>query len=130
MTSGRQPDIGPNTSRSLEARRIIDRRLEAECGDRADTRQVMNLRTCTSRRASLWTLRSISSTCCSMALRASSSGLTAATSSGRFSINPSARTAKTLKLGGADDETEVLKQATDLVLEITLDLDQQRPARQ
>jgi hypothetical protein len=54
MTSGRQPDIGPNTSRSLEARRIIDRRLEAECGDRADTRQVMNLRTCTSRRASLW----------------------------------------------------------------------------
>ena len=65
-----------------------------------------------------------------MALRASSSGLTAATSSGRFSINPSARTAKTLKLGGADDETEVLKQATDLVLEITLDLDQQRPARQ
>ena len=38
MASGRQSDIGPNTSRSLEARRIIDRRLEAECGDRADTR--------------------------------------------------------------------------------------------
>jgi hypothetical protein len=28
-----------------------------------------------------------------------------------------------IELGAADDETEVLKQATDLVLEITLDLD-------
>jgi hypothetical protein len=38
MASGRQSDIGANTSRSLEARRIVDRRLEAQCGDRADTR--------------------------------------------------------------------------------------------
>jgi hypothetical protein len=30
----------------------------------------------------------------------------------------------------AHDETDVLEQAADLVLEITLDLDQQRPARQ
>jgi hypothetical protein len=36
--------------------------------------------------------------CCSMALRASSSGRTAATSSGRSSISSSARTAKTLNL--------------------------------
>jgi hypothetical protein len=34
MATGRQSDIGANTSRSLEARRIIDRRLEAERGDR------------------------------------------------------------------------------------------------
>src|SRR5215469_8466488 len=38
MASSRQSDIGPDTSRSLEARRIVDRRLEAECGDWADTR--------------------------------------------------------------------------------------------
>src|SRR5213082_1239055 len=38
MASGRQSDISPNTSLSLEAGRIVDRRLEAECGDRADTR--------------------------------------------------------------------------------------------
>ena len=48
-----QSNIGAYTSRSLKARRIVDRRLEAECGDRADTGTVMNLRTCTSRRASL-----------------------------------------------------------------------------
>src|ERR1700730_6177185 len=39
MTSGRQSDIGANTSRSPEARWIVDRRLEAKCGDRADTRR-------------------------------------------------------------------------------------------
>src|SRR2546430_10885169 len=38
MASGRQSDISANTSRSLEAGRIVDRRLEAERGDRADTR--------------------------------------------------------------------------------------------
>ena len=38
VASGRQSDIGPDTSRSLEARRIVDCRLEAERGDRADTR--------------------------------------------------------------------------------------------
>jgi hypothetical protein len=37
MASGGQSDIGTDTSRSLEARWIVDRRLEAECGDRADT---------------------------------------------------------------------------------------------
>ena len=39
MTSGRQSDVGANTSRSLEARRIVDCRLEAKCGDRTDTRR-------------------------------------------------------------------------------------------
>jgi hypothetical protein len=38
MASGRQSNIGVNTSRSLQARRIVDRRLETQCGDRADTR--------------------------------------------------------------------------------------------
>src|SRR5262245_3357651 len=37
---------------------------------------------------------------------------------------------KNIELGTANHETDVLEQATDLVLEITLDLDQQRPARQ
>ena len=37
---------------------------------------------------------------------------------------------KDIELGAADDETEVLEKAADLVLEITLDLDQQCPARQ
>ena len=37
---------------------------------------------------------------------------------------------KDLELATADDQTEVLEKATDRVLEIALDLDQQRPARQ
>src|SRR6516162_6490121 len=37
---------------------------------------------------------------------------------------------KDIEFGTADHETDVLEQATDLVLEIALDLDQQRPARQ
>ena len=35
-----------------------------------------------------------------------------------------------IELGTADDETEVLEKATDMVLKIALDLDQQRPAGQ
>src|SRR5260370_40360191 len=38
MASGRQSDISGDTSRSLEAGRIVDRRLEAERSDRTDTR--------------------------------------------------------------------------------------------
>src|SRR5262245_61420257 len=37
---------------------------------------------------------------------------------------------KDIEFGTADHETDVLEQATDLVLEIALDLHQQRPARQ
>ena len=37
---------------------------------------------------------------------------------------------KDIEFGTANDETEVLEKATDLVLEIALDLHQQRPARQ
>ena len=35
-----------------------------------------------------------------------------------------------IELGAADDETEVLKKAANMVLEVALDLDQQRPAGQ
>src|SRR6266516_601754 len=38
MASGRQSDISADTSRSLEARRIVNRCLKAERGDRPDTR--------------------------------------------------------------------------------------------
>src|SRR6266446_4385940 len=38
MASGRQSDISADTSRSLKAGRIVDRRLEAERSDRTDTR--------------------------------------------------------------------------------------------
>src|SRR4029077_4897534 len=41
MASSRQSDIGPNTSRSLKARRIVDRGLEAECGDWAWSHIIM-----------------------------------------------------------------------------------------
>src|SRR5262245_788104 len=58
----------------------------------------MNLLTCASQRASFRTLRSRSSVCCSMALRALSSGPTTAINWGRSSISSSARTAKTLNL--------------------------------
>src|ERR1700686_2134963 len=37
---------------------------------------------------------------------------------------------KDVELGAADDETEVLQKAANMVLEVALDLDQQRPARQ
>src|SRR6185369_2303587 len=37
---------------------------------------------------------------------------------------------KNIELGTADDETEVLQKAANMVLEITLDLDQQRPTGQ
>src|SRR6476620_2124530 len=37
---------------------------------------------------------------------------------------------KDIELGTADHETDVLEQAAVLVLDVTLDLDQQRPARQ
>src|SRR5260221_5278282 len=38
MASGRQSDISGDTSRSLEAGRILYRRVEAERSDRTDTR--------------------------------------------------------------------------------------------
>src|SRR6516225_610802 len=103
MASGRQSDIGANTSRSLEAGRIVDRSLEAECGDWTDTwhgHEPSDLR--------FRTLRSRSSVCCSIALRALSSGPTTAINSGRSANSSSARTAKT--------QTDILEQAADRIL--------------
>ena len=54
----------------------------------------------------------------------------AATTSGRPSINSSARTGKDIELGTADYEAEIFEKAANMVLEITLDLDQQRSAGQ
>src|SRR5664280_1482896 len=39
MVPGGQSDIGTDTSRLLEPDRIVDCRLEAECGDRVDARR-------------------------------------------------------------------------------------------
>src|SRR6266478_575631 len=93
MASGRQSDISADTSRSLEAGRIVDRRLEAERSDRTDTRhghEPSDLRIITCQLENL-----------------------------------------TIEIVGLLlDGLTCLEQAADLVLEITLDFDQQCPARQ
>ena len=78
----------------------------------------MNWRTCASWRASFITLRSSSLTYRSTALRASSIGLITAISSGRPSINSSARK----DIGTADHQAEVFEKAANMVLEVALDL--------
>src|SRR5262245_47323314 len=130
MASGRQPYIGPNTSRSLEARRIIDRRLEAECGDRADTRHShepadlhITTRQLVDLAVDIFDLLLNGLACLEQRPDRSDQLGTI------FDQSLSAH-CEDIELGAADDETEVLKQATDLVLEITLDFDQQCPARQ
>src|SRR6266446_980504 len=65
-----------------------------------------------------------------MALRALSSGPTTAINSGRSSISSSARTAKTLNLARPITRPTFLSRPRIWVLEITLDFDQQCPARQ
>src|SRR5260221_14553160 len=130
MASGRQSDISANTSRSLEAGRIVDRRLEAERGDRADTRhghEPSDLRIITCQ------LENLTIEIVGLLL----DGLTCLEQRHNHShqlgtildqfLGPQG---KDIDLGTADHETDVLEQAADLVLEITLDLDQQRPARQ
>src|SRR6266480_1123584 len=130
MASGRQSDISADTSRSLEAGRIIDRRLEAERGDRADTRHGhepsdLCIITCQ--------LENLTIEIVSLLL----DGLTCLEQRPDYSdqlgtildqfLGPHG---KDVELGTADHETNVLEQAADLVLETTLDLDQQRSARQ
>src|SRR2546423_2897984 len=130
MASGRQSDISANTSRSLEAGRIVDRRLEAERGDRADTRhghEPSELRIITCQLQNL-TVEIVSLlldglTCLE---QRPDHGNQLGTILDQF-LGPHR---KDIELGTADHETDVLEQATDLVLEIALDLDQQRPARQ
>ena len=130
MAPSCQSNIGAYTSRSLKARRIVDRRLEAECGDRADTRhghepadlhittrQLVNLA------VEIFDLL-LNGLACLEQRPDRSHQL------GTIFDQPLGAHGEDIELGAADDETEVLKQATDLVLEIALDLDQQRPARQ
>src|SRR5437660_7452492 len=130
MASGRQSDISANTSRSLEARRIVDGRLEAERVDRADTRhghEASDLRIITCQ------LQNLTIEIVGLLL----DGLTCLEQRPNHSHQLGTIFAqflgshgKDIELGTADHETDVLEQATDLVLEITLDLDQQGPARQ
>ena len=89
----------------------------------------MNRWTCASRRANFITLRSSSPTCCSTAWRASSR------SDRSYQLRAPldqllGSHGEDIELGTADDETEVLKKAANMVLEIALDLDQQPPAGQ
>src|SRR5712675_975915 len=130
MASGRQSDISADTSRSLEAGRIVDRRLEAERGDRTDTRhghESADLQILTRQ------LQNLTVEIVDLLL----DGLTCLEQRPDHSdqlgtvldqfLGPHG---KDIELGTADHETDVLEQAADLVLEITLDLDQQCPARQ
>jgi hypothetical protein len=130
MTSGRQSDIGANTSRSPEARWIVDRRLEAKCGDRANTRrghEPADLHIITGQ------LQNLTVEIADLLLDGP------ARCEQRSDRSDQLRTilnqllgshGEDVELGAPDDETKVFEEATDLVLEITLDLDQQRPARQ
>src|SRR5262245_32891731 len=130
MASGRQSDVSANTSRSLEAGRIIDRRLEAERGDRADTRhshEPADLRIITCQLENL-TIEIVGLlldglTCLE---QRPDHGNQLRTILDQF-LGP---LGKDIELGSADHQTDVLEEATYLVLEIPLDLHQQRPARQ
>src|SRR5256885_12256207 len=130
MASGRQSDISANTSRSLEAGRIVDRRLEAERGDRADTRhghEPSDLRiiTCQLQNHTIEIVSLLLDGLTCLEQRPDHGNQLGAILD-QF-LGPHR---KDIELGTADHETDVLEQATDLVLEIALDLDQQRPARQ
>src|ERR1700683_40483 len=118
MTPCRQSDIGTHTSRSPEARRIVDRRLEAQCGDRADTRyghepadlhimtrQLVNL---TVEIADL----SLDGFARVKQRSARSHHL------GTILDQLLSAHGEDIELGTTDDETKVLEEAADLVLEI------------
>src|SRR5262249_36580536 len=130
MASGCQSDISANTSRSLEAGRIVDRRLETERRDRTDTRHGHELSdlpiiTCQ--------LQNLTIEIVGLLL----DGLTCLEQRPDYSdqlrtildqfLGPNS---KEIELGTTDHKTEILEKAADLVLEIPFDLDQQRPARQ
>src|SRR5436190_633167 len=130
MASGRQSDKSPNTSSSLEAGRIIDRRLEAERGDRADTRHGhepsdLCIITCQLQNLTIEIVGLLLDGLTCLEQRPNHSHQL-----GTILDQFLGSHGKDIELGTADHETDVLEQATDLVLEITLDLDQQGPARQ
>src|SRR5262245_28204571 len=130
MASGRQSDISANTSRSPEAGRVVDRRLKAECGDRTDTRhghEPLNLRmiTCQLQNLTVEIADLLFDSFARLEQRPDR-GYQLGTILDQFLGSHG----KDIELGTADHKTEVLEHATDLILEITLELDQQRPARQ
>ena len=130
MTPARQSDIGANASRSLEARRIVNRRLEAERGDWTNAgrgHEPADLCIITGQLPKL-TIKIVDLLFDSMARfeqrpnRGDQLGTTLNQLLGSHGED--------IELGATDDETKVLKQAADLVLKVTLNLDQQRTARQ
>src|SRR5258708_4880221 len=126
MASGRQSDISADTSRSLEAGRIVDRRLEAERSDRTDTRhghEPSDLRiiTCQLENLTIEIVGLLLDGLTCLEQRPDHSDQLG-TVLDQF-LGPHG---KDIELGTADHETDVLEQAADLVLEITLDLYQQR----
>src|SRR5262249_29981603 len=130
MATGRQSDIGANTSRSFEARRIIDCRLEAERSDWTDTgrgHEPSDLRIMTRQLQNL-TIEIVGLLLDRLACleQRPDHSDQLGTIRDQF-LGPHG---KDIELGTADHETDILEQAADLVLEIALDLDQQRSARQ
>src|SRR5579863_7225898 len=113
MASGGQSDISPNTSRVPKACRIIDRRLEAECGNRADTRhghELADLRIMTRQLVNLAVEIAdlpLDGLAC-LERRPDRSHQFGTTLDQPFGAH-----GEDIELGAADDETEVLEQAAD-----------------
>src|SRR6478609_1927868 len=130
MASTGQPDVGTYASRPRKSCRIVNRCLEGERGDRTDPR-------CSHKPADL---RIMASQFHNLAVKLADllpNGI--ARFEQRSDRSYQLKTAldqllgshrKDIELGTADDETEVLQKAANMVLEIALDLDQQRPAGQ
>src|SRR5262245_20534025 len=130
MASGRQSDVSAHTSRSLKARRIVDRRLEAERGDRTDPRhghEASDLRiiTCQLENLTIEIVGLLLDGLTCLEQRSDNSD-----QFGTILDQFLGSHGKDIELGTADHEADVLEEATDLVLEVSLDLHQQRPARQ
>src|SRR5256886_910615 len=120
----------PARARTLEAGRLVDRRLEAERGDRADTRyghepSDLCIITCQLQNLTIEIVGLLLDGLTCLEQRPNHSHQLGAILD-QF-LGPHG---KDIELGSADHETDVLEQAADLVLEIPFDLDQQRPARQ
>src|SRR5215471_1371517 len=130
MTPGRQADISAYTPRPLEARRIVDCRLEAKSRDWTDTRHGHEP-------ADLWImtgqLQNLTVEVVDLLLDRLTRLEQRCDYSNQFGtiLNQFLRSSREdIELGTANNEAEILEQATDLVLEIALDLDQQCSAHQ
>src|ERR1700729_992109 len=130
MASTGQPDVSTYASRSRKPCRIVNRCLEGERGDRTDPG-------CGHKPADL---RIMASQFHNLAVKPPTLLLA---STARFEQRSDrshqlgtaldqflGSHGKDIKLGTADDEAEIFEKAANMVLEIPLDLDQQRPAGQ